>query len=99
VCRIGAVIIPCTTLLTPKDIEYRLHVSHAKVFVTDEIGAQKLDKIKDTGNLCIRILVGPSDLKGWHSYHEGVAKNTKPLELFPALKTTIKDPYIIYFTR
>ena len=33
--KIGAVPIPCTTLLTPKDIQYRAGVSEAVAFITD----------------------------------------------------------------
>ncbi|KIJ37553.1 hypothetical protein M422DRAFT_231592 [Sphaerobolus stellatus SS14] len=98
--RIGAVIIPCTTLLTPKDIEYRLSVGHAKVFVTDKAGAMKLTKVQNKGTLSINILVEEdgSTFPGWHSFYEGVERNTKTGDRVPNLRTTRKDPCIIYFT-
>ncbi len=34
--RIGAIPIPCTTLLTKKDIEYRMQTSRARVLLTEE---------------------------------------------------------------
>ncbi len=37
--KLGAVPIPCTTLLTPKDIQFRAEISEAAGFITDSEGA------------------------------------------------------------
>ncbi len=44
--KIGAVPIPCTTLLTPKDIQFRAEVSGAVGLITDTEGAQKYDQVR-----------------------------------------------------
>ena len=44
--KLGAVSIPCTTLLTPKDIQYRAELSEAVAIVTDEAGAAKLAQVR-----------------------------------------------------
>jgi medium-chain acyl-CoA synthetase len=43
----GVILCPCTTLLVDKDIEYRLNVSSAKVFVGDEVAVGKVLKVRD----------------------------------------------------
>src|SRR5712691_11496772 len=42
--KIGAIAIPCTTLLTSKDIQYRAEVAEVQGFLTDRDGAQKFDQ-------------------------------------------------------
>src|SRR5229473_3117055 len=44
--RLGAIPIPCTTLLTPKDIRFRSEVAEARAFITDQEGAGKFDQVR-----------------------------------------------------
>ncbi|HKF37206.1 MAG TPA: AMP-binding protein, partial [Ktedonobacteraceae bacterium] len=44
--KIGAIPIPCTTLLTPKDIQFRAEVAEAVGFITDSEGAAKFDQVR-----------------------------------------------------
>src|SRR5579863_749481 len=44
--KLGAIGIPCTTLLTPKDIQYRAEISEAVALVTDRSGAAKLAQVR-----------------------------------------------------
>ncbi len=44
--RLGAIPIPCTTLLTPKDIQFRAEVAEATAFITDSEGAAKFDQVR-----------------------------------------------------
>jgi medium-chain acyl-CoA synthetase len=44
--RSGVVLCPCTTLLVDKDIEYRLQVSRAAVFIGDEVAVRKCLKVR-----------------------------------------------------
>ena len=44
--RSGLVLCPCTTLLVAKDIEYRLQISHAAVFIGDEIAVEKCQSVR-----------------------------------------------------
>src|SRR5207247_9770466 len=42
---LGAIPIPCTTLLTPDDIQFRFQVSEARAFITDQQGAHKFGHV------------------------------------------------------
>src|SRR5947209_3834651 len=44
--KIGAIPIPCTTLLTPKDIQFRAEIAEASAFITDSEGAAKFDQVR-----------------------------------------------------
>ena len=50
--RLGAIPIPCTTLLTPKDIQFRSEVAEARAFITDEEGAAKFDQVRGNARQC-----------------------------------------------
>src|SRR5260370_18913053 len=42
--RLGAIPIPCTTLLTPKDIQFPADIAQAVAIITDHEGAAKFDQ-------------------------------------------------------
>src|SRR6266702_401930 len=44
--KLGAIPIPCTTLLTPKDIQFRAEIAEAVAFVTDNEGTVKFDQVR-----------------------------------------------------
>src|SRR5437764_9538614 len=44
--KLGAIPIPCTTLLTPKDIQFRAEIAEPVAFITDEEGAAKFDQVR-----------------------------------------------------
>ncbi|HKT40329.1 MAG TPA: AMP-binding protein, partial [Ktedonobacterales bacterium] len=44
--KLGAIGIPCTTLLTPKDIQYRAEIAEAVALITDQAGAAKLAQVR-----------------------------------------------------
>ena len=43
--KLGALPMPGTTLLTPKDIEYRINTAEAVMAITDEENADKVDEV------------------------------------------------------
>src|SRR5438270_2190057 len=56
--KLGTIPIPCTTLLTPKDIQFRAEVAEALAFITDQEGASKFDEVrKDCPTITYTILV------------------------------------------
>src|SRR2546429_5898204 len=73
--RLGAIPIPCTTLLTPKDIQFRSEVAEARAFITDQEGAHKFHQVRaecPTGTQTILIAEGGPDTAGrenWTEYH------------------------------
>ncbi|MBV9230767.1 MAG: AMP-binding protein [Chloroflexi bacterium] len=99
--KIGAIAIPCTTLLTPKDIQYRADVAEVQGIITDPEGAEKFDQVRrECPTIKFTILVdeGNKDIAGrenWTSYHT-IAAEASPL--FKGPKTNSDDPCLVYFT-
>jgi acetyl-CoA synthetase/medium-chain acyl-CoA synthetase len=88
--RLGAVPIPCTTLLTPKDISYRLETSDARALITDAEGAAKTEGLP----FAHRILVN-GERPGWVSFEAGLRQADPAFDPEPARSD---EPGIIYFT-
>lgn len=92
--ELGAVPMPGTTLLMPKDIEYRVRVSDATLAVTDAEGAERLDTAS-CPNLRHRVIVG-TERAGWERFEDGTAgMPDHPATVEP---TASDDPLLIYFT-
>ncbi len=98
--KIGAIPIPCTTLLTLKDIQFRAQVSEATGFITDSEGASKFDQVRSQCPMIkVMVLIEPNaDLagrEGWTSYHQVVDEASPE---FTGPKTRSDDPCLVYFT-
>jgi len=90
-----AISVPGTTLLTPKDIRYRLAVSEASVVVTDEDDAWKVDQVlSECPSVRHRIVVGRAG-GGWLEYEALMARASDGLA-HP--RNASADPMMIYFT-
>jgi medium-chain acyl-CoA synthetase len=96
--RSGVIICPCTTLLVDKDIEYRVQVSGAKIFVGDETSVRKVLKVRSKCPTLKYVLqIGGStskDIVDFRATLRKVAEDAvfEPLDLKP------KDPSMIFFT-
>ncbi len=102
IIKLGAVVCPCPTLLTSKDIKYRINAGKFKMVITDMENSGKFEDICEAcPSLQNRMLVD-GEQQGWSSY---------PMELlFPAPvshrkvsmptenRTRSTDPMLIYFT-
>jgi acyl-coenzyme A synthetase/AMP-(fatty) acid ligase len=99
--KLGAVAMPGTTLLTDRDIAYRLERARARVAVTDPEGSDKVDEAaKRVGVDLTRVLVRSRDAGSgsidWASWEEGLeASSDQPPEAEP---TRSDDPMLVYFT-
>src|SRR5258708_1671317 len=99
--RLGAIPIPCTTLLTPKDIQFRSDIAHAAAIITDHEGAAKFDQARSeclTVTHTILIAESGSDTAGrenWTEYHKITAQASPE---FTGPKTRSDDPCLVYFT-
>ena len=94
--KAGLVAIPGTTLLTSKDIAYRIDLAQASAVVTDLEGAEKVDAIAQPApHLRHRVLVADEKRPGWHNYNELIASASKPLD---RIQTRAEDPALVYFT-
>jgi acetyl-CoA synthetase/medium-chain acyl-CoA synthetase len=96
--KIGAIPIPCTTLLTPKDIQFRAEVAEAVGFITDSEGAAKFDQVRGecpTIQHAILVDTPQSERAGWTNYHQIVDEASPE---FTGEKTRSDDPCLVYFT-
>ncbi|MEJ7745059.1 MAG: AMP-binding protein [Nocardioidaceae bacterium] len=88
--RLGAVMIPATTLLTASDLRDRLDRGQVSAVIASADDTAKFDA--DTERL-VRVSVGISN--GWLSYDDGVAADQSPLM---GGGTWADDPMLLYFT-
>jgi acetyl-CoA synthetase len=89
--KLGAVVIPATSLLTPDDIADRLERGQVRHVVTN---ASQVPKFGGLAERCGRICVGPA-AAGWVAYDD----SRQAVEAFSADGATrADDPLLLYFT-
>lgn len=93
--KLNAISIPAPTLLTSKDIEYRLKTSEAKAAVVDIENAVKFDKVKELCPSLKALIVVGGEKTGWVSYDEEMKKASSNLK---EKKTKSSDATLIFFT-
>jgi acyl-coenzyme A synthetase/AMP-(fatty) acid ligase len=95
IMKIGAISMPGTTLLTPKDVAYRLQAADAVAVITDDEGASKVDQVaSECPTLRLKIAVA-AEREGWVSYARAVASAPAALKPEP---TRGDESMMIYFT-
>ncbi len=95
IMKIGAISMPGTTLLTPKDVAYRLQAAEAVAVITDAEGAPKVEQVaNECPMLRLKILLG-AEREGWVNYTQAVASARSTLTPEP---TRSHDSMMIYFT-
>ncbi|AGL01365.1 AMP-binding protein [Desulfoscipio gibsoniae] len=93
--RMGAVISPGTTQLTPKDLKYRFDSAEAVCIITDTDSAPKVDEVRsDCPTVKSFILVGDKR-EGWTNYEDAVSSAS---DQFETVNTHSNDNAILYFT-
>ena len=96
--RMGAIPMPATSQLTPRDIAYRIAKAEAKVAVTDTAGAAKVDEVKgQLPSLAETIVVGQLPSAGWQPL-ERLMERAASTAAGPSGGTAADDPMLIYFT-
>jgi acetyl-CoA synthetase/medium-chain acyl-CoA synthetase len=97
--KLGAVGIPCTTLLTPKDIQYRAEAAEAVALATDGAGADKVAQVRAQCPTLRTVVVVdepgakcPADCTGYHPAVDVASP------VWYGSRTTASDPCLIYFT-
>jgi len=94
--KANMIAIPSTTLLTAKDIAYRVKAAEIDAVVTDVSGAEKVDEVSaELPGLKFKILVGDEQRQSWTAYEELL--DSASAELIP-VKTRSDEPALIYFT-
>jgi len=95
--KLGAVPMPGTSLLMPRDIAYRVRAAEACLIVTDPTGAARADEVADScTSLRAKVVVGEYDAPGWESLAAGVAGASD--EAAAVDPTASDDPLLLYFT-
>ena len=92
--KLGVVVIPATTLLTPDELRDRLDRGRAKVVVASQ---DQVAKFADLGaNDLVRLVVGASaSHQGWLPFEQAA---TFPESFEPDGPTQAEDPMLLYFT-
>jgi acyl-coenzyme A synthetase/AMP-(fatty) acid ligase len=94
--QVGAIPMPGTTQLMPKDQSYRINQAGAVAAICDEPGAGHLDEVADEcESLMARFVVG-GDRPGWTTFD--AALEAMPAESGPVERTRSDDPLLLYFT-
>ncbi len=98
--QLGAVPIPCTTLLTPKDLQFRSEVARPTAILTDGEGALKFDQVRaGCPSIHAAILVEHAQASAQHESwlnFQTMLQDASPE--FTGEKTRSDDPCLIYFT-
>lgn len=97
--KLGAVAIPATHLLTPKDLIYRANSAHIKMIVSadEPIMIQHVnDCLKDAPSVKVLVATGSYCEGNWHSMDEGM-KNAAPF-VRPEYVNDNHDISLLYFT-
>jgi acetyl-CoA synthetase len=89
--KLGAVVIPATTLLTPMDLADRFERGRAKHVIASAADTPKFDGFKQE---LTRIAVGEAPA-GWHRYADLL---NAPASFTPDGDTSADDPLLLYFT-
>ncbi|HEY8038930.1 MAG TPA: AMP-binding protein [Polyangiaceae bacterium] len=89
--KLGAVVIPATTQLTPDDVNDRFARGGAGHVVTDAAG---VDKVAGAPPHVTRVVVGEPHA-GWHTYEDAY---DAPAAFAPDGETRATDPLLLYFT-
>jgi acetyl-CoA synthetase len=90
--KLGAVIIPASTLLQPADLADRLPRGRVRHVVTD---AAQTAKFAGLPGDWTRIAIGPGEPAGWHVYADSFAA---PGSFTAEGVTRAGDPLLLYFT-
>ena len=92
--KIGAIAVPCTTLLQPKDLEYRANFAGATAVIAHVQDHARVDAARAVApTLKVFILEGGT-AEGWTSASQAA---TQPSH-FTAARTSRSDPALGYFT-
>jgi acetyl-CoA synthetase len=92
--KLGVVVIPATTLLTPDELRDRLDRGRAKIVVATQDQVGKFSELG--GDDLVRIVVNaPTKQEGWLAYEQSAEF---PEAFAPDGPTKADDPMLLYFT-
>ena len=93
--KLGAVPMPGTTLLTAKDIAYRIRSADVRMVVTTPEHAEKVESVRTECPTLERFLLVGGTRARWESFEAAMREASTEVALE---KTRSDDPLIVYFT-
>ena len=93
VMKLGVVVIPATTLLTPDELRDRLDRGRARAVVATQDQVAKFAGLGD--DALVRIVVGGTGKDGWLPFEDAA---NAPEAFTPDGPTNADDPMLLYFT-
>jgi acyl-coenzyme A synthetase/AMP-(fatty) acid ligase len=94
--KLGVIPIPSTTLLTPRDIRYRVNESEAVGILTDIPDAPKVEEAMDRCPSLKMCMLASGHRRGWLSWNDELDKASPLFE--PPERTKSDDTMLLYFT-
>ncbi len=94
--KLGVIPIPSTTLLTPRDIRYRVNESEAVGIITDIPDAPKVEEAMDRCPSLKICMLASGHRRGWLTWKDEIEKASPRFE--PSEKTRSDDTMLLYFT-
>ncbi len=96
--KTGVVAMPGTVLLTPKDIEYRINKSRARLAIVTEDNAAKVDQIRAACPTLEHFIVVGGEREGWVDFGAACAGASDRLGRDEVEPTRAEDMMLVYFT-
>jgi len=94
--KLGVIPIPSTTLLTPKDIRYRINESGARGVITDIRDAAKIEEELENCPTIDTLILATGHRRGWIEWERAMEDASPVLE--GVEKTRSDDTMLLYFT-
>ena len=96
ITKAGLIAVPTTTMLTQKDVVYRVQAAEVDAVITDSAGAALVDGSRqEMPGLRVRLQVGGESRPGWTAYESALDSASVGSE---RLQTGADEPALIYFT-
>ena len=96
--KTGVVAMPGTNLLTPKDIEYRVNKSAARLAIVTAENAPKVDQIRERCPTLERLIVVGGEREGWTSFESACRAASEELSRGDLEPMGADDTMLVYFT-
>ena len=99
--KAGIIAMPATSLLTPKDIEYRINAAQARLAIVTGDNVAKVDAVRAACPSLERLVIvsraaGAKPRPGWTEFRE--AMDAAPETFVPDRATRADEPMLVYFT-
>jgi acetyl-CoA synthetase len=97
-CKIGAIAMPGTNMLTARDIEYRINRAQAKIAIVTEAHTGAVDQIRGNCPSLEHLIVIGSGRAGWSNFEALCKAAPDRIERASLPQTKADELMLIYFT-